>query len=130
MSICLHGYSLVVVVISSCFGMKLESKYASVRLLEQLSVVYESEKSFLQNTSDSCFSAISVWKLVLGLGKYLVCWHISFHVIFVVKHTRKSTEFLTGCTGCHKQKDQSNCRSFFLSVLFVVISQMMFLECS
>lgn len=131
MLICLHGYSLVVVVISSCFGMKLQSKYASVRLLEQLSVVHEREESFLQNMSDSFFFFFRYRCLEISFrlqDVFGMLWCVGISLLmsssWLNTLTNQQSYFPDERLQCHKQKNQSNCRSFFL--LFVVISQMNF----
>lgn len=71
---CLHGQSLVVVVISSCFCMKLQSKCASVCLLKQLSVVYTGGKKCPSKTCQTLFFV--VWNLVLDTRMYLECFDV------------------------------------------------------
>lgn len=60
-------------------------------------------------------------------GMRLECWHISFHVIFMVKHACKSTELLPGWTdGVSQTKESKQLWELFSSVLFVIISEMIF----
>lgn len=124
MLICLHGYSVVVIVISSCFGMKLQSKYASVRLVEHLSVVYKCEESSLQNMSNSVFwffpFLIAVWKLVSDIRMYLGCfWCVGISLFMPSSCLNKSTELLTGWTAAVSQtKHLKQLQDLFL--LFVV----------
>lgn len=99
--------------------MKLQSKYASVRLLEQLSVACECEKAPLQNTSDSWgFFVIAVWKLVPDLGMYLGCvWSAGISLFmsssWLNTLANQQSYLLDEQMGCHKQKNQSNSGSCF-----------------
>lgn len=115
--------TLVVVVISSCFGMKLQSKYASARLLEQFSVVYEREESFLQNTSHDCdflffygcleisFRPQDVFGLLWCVGIFLFMSSSWLNTL-----TNQQSYLLDEWLQCCKQKNQSICRSFFLNI--------------
>ena len=102
---CLHDHSLVVIVISSCFGIKLQSKYASV-CLKQLSVVYERQRKSFQNMSDysflffSFFFFSSLFRNTLWtpgrIWNALMCSYTLFHAIFMVKHIYKLLQLFSG----------------------------------
>lgn len=125
---CLHGQSLVVVVISSCFCMKLQSKCASVCLLKQLSVVYTGGKKCPSKTCQTLFFCClefsfrhqDVFGMLWCVGIFLFMsssWLNTF--------TNQRSYFLDEQLECQKQSNQSSCSSFLCSC---VIPHMI-LEC-
>lgn len=119
MLICLHGHSLVVVVISSCFGMKLQSKYASVCLLKQLSVVYEGKSCPFKNMSDSFFCCLEISFRPQDVFGVLWCVGIFLFMSssWLNTFTNQRSYFLDEQLECQKQSNQSSCSSFCVSVI-------------
>lgn len=122
--ICLHGHSLVVVVISSCFGMKLQSKYASVCLLKQLSVVCEGKeegggKKSLQNMSDSLFCCLEISFRPPDVFGMLCCFGTFLFMSswWLNTFTNQRSYFLDEQLECQKQANQSSCGRFFVCYL-------------
>lgn len=120
---CLHGNSLVVVVISSCFGMELQSKYASVCLLKQLSVVYEGINCLFK-TCQTLFCCLEISFGHQDVFGMLWCAGIFLFMSssWLNTFTNQQCYFLDEQLGCQKQSNQSSSRSLCVSVLFVVIS--------
>ncbi len=114
--ICLHGHSLVVVVISSCFGMKLQSKYASVCLLKQLW-----GKTIVPSKHVRLFFCCCLEISFRPQDVFGILWCISMPLFmsssWLNTFTNQHSYFLDEQLGCQKQSNQSSCRSFFVSVI-------------